>query len=135
MKNDLFDFRVEEYIPTDLTDDNLTTCKKYAKENDLRIVVPTARELFIDIDSEEDYKIFSKQFYLLTQFGLVYKDYRLTTSKSGNKHVVVTLLNPITPTERILLQAVLGSDRTRELLSYIRIRKGDPTPTIFFEKK
>lgn len=56
-------------------------------------------------------------------------------SKSGgeHRHITLTLSNNISDVERILLQAILGSDPKRELLSYIRILRNIPQPTAFFE--
>jgi hypothetical protein len=39
----------------------------------------------------------------------------------------------VTSIERVALQAMLGSDSIREMLSWLRLRRGIDTPTIFFE--
>lgn len=57
-----------------------------------------------------------------------------TRSKSGNTHVSITLLKPMSQIERLFLQTALGSDPVRELLSWGRVRNGCPYPTLFFEK-
>lgn len=66
-----------------------------------------------------------------------------TVSKSGNAHVYLRVTDlcgnpyPLTTTDRVALQAILGSDRKRELLSYLRIQDfnigGVRAPTAFFE--
>lgn len=85
---------------------------------------------------------------------------RYSRSKSGNTHVTIKLLMvkrkcPLEPEnwkgperyctcqddkppdvmEKLFLQAVLGSDPVRELLSWGRARNGCPYPTLFFEKE
>ena len=59
---------------------------------------------------------------------------RITLSKSGNKHVRITLPISVGPLERIALQAMLGSDPKREILSVFALRDGETTPTVLFEK-
>lgn len=53
----------------------------------------------------------------------------------GKRHITLALNRKLTSVERILFQALLGSDRKRELLSYIRVLNSDPEPTLFFERK
>lgn len=100
--------------------------------------IPGPRELFIDIDSEEASERFDG---LLKAFppGLV-ELVKTTTSPSGrpgHEHIVVTLSRDVRDDrERVLLQAVLGSDTMRELLSWRRIENGSDSASvsIFFEK-
>lgn len=45
-------------------------------------------------------------------------------------HVIIALPEPVTPAEQVAIQAVMGSDRRRELLNVMRVlsirRKGAP---------
>lgn len=99
--------------------------------------LPKPTELFIDLDSEED----KTWFYLnigkvREQMGNV--DIEWISSPSGDPghaHVIVTLSREVSEMERILLQAILGSDRKREALSWVRLVNNDPSPTLFYEKK
>lgn len=105
------------------------------------VVEPTAHQLQIDIDSAEDLAHF--------QAGIVRIaakwpcSWEVTPSKSHNPdagvtrlHITVTFqCHTFTAYERIAFQAVLGSDRMRELNSIMDILHGDPWPTIFFEPK
>jgi hypothetical protein len=60
--------------------------------------------------------------------------YRATKSKSGNTHVYVTLPEPLPVFERIALQAILGSDAKREMLNFIRAKRGDSgEPILMYE--
>lgn len=57
----------------------------------------------------------------------------VTASRSGHKHARIKLPFKVSALERIALQAALGSDYKREILSVFDLRRGDPTPTVFFE--
>ena len=46
----------------------------------------------------------------------------------------MTLTEPVSNEKRILLQALLGSDPVREMLSLIRVLNDDEHPTLFMEK-
>lgn len=130
----------ESDVKNDLTD-MYAVSYEHAKENaatlGLEIKLPKDNELFIDIDSEEDYATFQKQLSLLVRQepALIVSN---RPSKSGlpKRHIVVALARPVIgELERILLQAALGSDRKRELLSWVRVKSGESEhPTLFFEK-
>ena len=99
------------------------------------IVTPNSTELFIDIDSKTDFNRFN------IAFGRLKQEYAPVTaistfSKKGDphRHIIVTLPFEITSMQRIALQAVLGSDLTREMLSIFRCFGGDPVPTLFAER-
>lgn len=47
-------------------------------------------------------------------------------SKSGNEHVVLHLQKPLPVEERIMFQAMLGSDGKREALNLNRVRRKQP---------
>lgn len=99
---------------------------------------PLPKELFVDIDTPEQYETFLKQMKAFPK-GLIVKS-RESSSPSGTPgklHVVVTLSRSVTDeVERVLLQALLGSDPMRELLSWRRIEDGSDNDAIslFFEK-
>lgn len=58
------------------------------------------------------------------------------TSKSGRGvHVMLSLPKPLTVTERLLLQAVLGSDPTREMLGLMLLHSGVENPIMLFKPK
>jgi hypothetical protein len=108
-----------------------------AEANGCYVKIPAKDELFIDIDDEKS----QNQFHLNIgkvdeQIGIV--DPQWTASPSGEPgrfHVVVKLLRDVEPMERILLQALCGSDLKREALSWVRLVNNDPNPTLFYEKK
>ncbi len=97
------------------------------------VKIPSDHELFLDIDSKEDFTHFQKIIGYLPDV----KGWIRSESKSGYPkcHVTVTMNRVVTNGERILLQAVLGSDRLHELLSYLASRQGHTHPTVFFERR
>jgi hypothetical protein len=101
-----------------------------------KVILPAPHELFVDIDNEEADATFHKNLNKVDQYvGVTGHTWKY--SKSGSperKHYVVELARDVEPVERMLLQAVLGSDLRRELLSYCRWTENDPHPTLFFEK-
>lgn len=103
-----------------------------------KIVVPADNELQIDIDCEEDEKLFLRNFSVLFDYLTEGNpSYVTTPSPSGepfHSHITVTLPFAVTPWQRIALQASLGSDRMRELLSSVRVIHGHEPATIFKEK-
>ncbi len=99
--------------------------------------LPKPNEIFIDIDSNEDYEVFEKGLTVLREFYEV-SSVEETPSRSGGecRHVVVQLTgdNYLGDYERCLPQACLGSDRLHELLSLKAIKGGATLhPTLFFE--
>lgn len=98
---------------------------------------PRPNELFLDIDDDDAWEAFGTMLAVINQNYPAGWTYTCTPSKSGlpKRHVVVTMHRPInSELERVLLQAILGSDRKRETLSFIAIDKDiNPKPTLFFE--
>lgn len=109
--------------------------EEYAAEKGRRVVYPTDHELFIDIDSRAAMAQFAKQWLVFEQTHQA--SFRVAPSPSGRDgryHVTVTLGQPVRDArERILLQALLGSDIEHELLSLRDLEAGSTIPTVFFE--
>lgn len=105
-----------------------------AEQEGLDLILPDDNQIFIDIDNDEDFKVYSEYYHILIQFYCV--EEKITESKNGlpGRHIILTLDKNVTPLERICLQACLGSDRKRELLGFFLLRNGDKTPTLFLEK-
>lgn len=102
----------------------------------LDVVFPADNELFVDIDNAHSYMLFCKQFDIVNKHIGV-EGWQENISKSGNpdkKHITIQLSVDVTPMERLALQAMLGSDRVRELLGYVQEKNGDPYPVLFLEK-
>jgi|GEM_PF-1851326 len=107
-----------------------------AKANGLVVVVPEADELQLDIDNETDYLVYLSNTERFDQHIESIQYAKERPSRSGNgKHITIKLANVLLePDKRILYQLFLGSDRVRELLSYVRFLGNDPVPTLFVEK-
>ena len=111
-------------------------CMDEADKRGLDVRVPKNNELFIDIDSEELTTFHRQLAVFLKRTDAAWSVRPSPSGKPYHVHIVVTLTKrTVTNGERILLQAVLGSDPMRELLSWERIGIGDPHPTLFFEKR
>lgn len=110
-----------------------------AESKNCTIVLPERNQLLIDIDDEAGELAYTRN---ITKFqehiAKIGDKGRFAPSKSGelgHYHYTLNLERNVTPLKRILFQLMLGSDRTRETLSYIRLINEDPNPTLFFEKK
>lgn len=132
--NSDLDFKDINYDPTGKP--NSQRAIDEAAQKNLDVVFPQANELFIDIDNEHSFALYSKQIDILKKYVGV-KSVRVQPSKSGlpKRHIYVTLKQDITELERVSLQAMMGSDRVRELLGYVQVKNNDPHPTLFLEKK
>ncbi len=118
------------------SDATLDAALEVARQKGCVVRFPEPNQLFIDIDSEEAFQIFTEQWDEFSALvgGVAFV---VTPSKSGlpRRHVVATLHEPITdPFARIALQAFFGSDLRHELLSWYAAKAGTTDqPTMFFE--
>ena len=100
---------------------------------------PAANELFLDVDSIEAWANCKRLIASMQPTGLI-SDWKFSASPSGllgHVHVVVGLSRPVRDMrERIMLQALLGSDPMRELLSWRRLEDGadEDAISLFFER-
>lgn len=112
--------------------------EKSALERGCSVVTPRPNELFLDIDTDEDLETFKGQISLLELYfegdDIAWRAAQSPSGRPGRYHVTVTVPRFVDEQERVALQACLGSDRKRELLSLKRIRQGHISPTCFFEK-
>lgn len=113
-----------------------TSVDEYAKVKGLRVVRPNADQLFIDVDSAKDLEAFEVYFPVLRErYPDAYAIITPSRNKAEGKHITVTVPGRVfSSVERCAFQAILGSDKMREILSMFEILDGDVDPTIFFEK-
>lgn len=106
-----------------------------AASSGMVVVYPTDCQLQIDIDGNEAYGTFLCVLPTLQQhFPVAKVETHLSKSGGEKRHVTVTLEKPVMSNmERVLLQACLGSDGIREMLSYIQVLDRDPHPILFLE--
>jgi hypothetical protein len=112
----------------------LEGCLDSAASQGLKVRFPEPNELFIDIDSEEDWTRFGELSTILNCYTPINLNWAPSKSGMPKRHVVVTLMSgkTFTPLERIAFQACLGSDRKHELLSLLAVPT-NPKPTCFYE--
>jgi hypothetical protein len=107
-----------------------------ARKHRCDVLYASDTTLLIDLDDNEAYNTFLDQLELLEDLGTDwFSGYDILASRNGNKHAVVRLSEPMPLIERLLLQACLGSDRKRELLSYVGMLRGQPRPSLLFRPK
>lgn len=106
------------------------------KAKGLKIVLPASNELQVDLDTEAHCQTFFEQIAVL-QREYPETSFLLKPSKNGlpGRHATVTIPWEVGDWERIAFQAALGSDPMRELLSAIRLLRGDIHPTLFVERE
>jgi hypothetical protein len=81
-------------------------------------------KLLLDMDTPDAWVTFKRSLSAFLNHHRVWTQADTWLSQHGNRHLVITLHDPIeSPAERYLLQAALGSDPVRELLSYIDWRR------------
>jgi hypothetical protein len=99
---------------------------------------PSSFELFLDIDSFEGlgrlHATLNQNAYIKSIVDGVPLVKTSPSGKAGRFHVIVFLKKRVDKFERITLQALLGSDLSREILSYQEAQAGCEQPTVFFEK-
>ena len=113
-----------------------------AEEQGLLMVTPERFELFIDIDEETEERqraMLAKGILTLRKNGSTVETIKETISKSGKGwHVYLRAEVPgwdsEDPIVRSALQAMIGSDPVKEILSLFRVWKhADRPPCTFFE--
>lgn len=109
----------------------------FARKEGLRVVVPTATQIQIDIDNDADYARYTQAYDMLRDLRIYAKlnaSERPSRNGGEGRHITIDLGDDVTPIERIALQAIMGSDFKRELFSLSRVKDGEAIPTLFYEK-
>jgi len=121
---------------SELNDNPYTIAEQIGKV----VVLPEPDELFIDVDDQEGFVQLRRGLEAAAAAGIRIKEKKRIASKTpGHWHVYLTVQADarsftITKLLRVALQACLGSDRKRELLSLARIMHHiERPPTVFFE--
>lgn len=116
---------------------------------DCEVVIPLDTELQLDIDKKWKWKESLQKFPLhgldglefsgINQKGLasLCKEISIMSaygwkSRNGNIHINITLVSPFSDLERIVFQSILGSDPSRELLNWKRVKDGSKNPIALF---
>jgi|SRR5580704_3831947 hypothetical protein len=111
-------------------------CREWAESIGCDLIVATDTQLFIDIDTEAQFDVFKVNLLVLGKHFAVRRT-SLTPSKQGlpHRHIVVDLHGAWPLMTRIAMQAALGSDPMRELLSIRRAVNEEENVVIFFEPR
>ena len=131
---------------SDYQDDtqNWTTLQQkqqhYADKRGCDILEPGPCEAFIDIDSDEAFAIFKHrwQTFHRAEPKARYVVSASPSGKFGHYHVVVSVARTLQVYERLWIQAILGDDPLRGLLSYKETRDYGGSPvgvSVLFVKK
>lgn len=109
--------------------------KDITKDNIFKVVIPAEDELQIDLDSEEDHKRYNHAAEIFFRY-IAPVDIKTATSSSGEGRCHITIKLPFKASlwQRLALQAALGSDHIREILSCIQLLEGDNNPILFKER-
>lgn len=103
------------------------------------------RTLQLDLDSLDAYVSFLYLYDMAVELGVLRVDSlssdpamsrEVRRSQNNNRHVTIRLKEPTPVGQRIFLQALLGSDPKREMLSYTRWKiLGQENPICLFRPK
>lgn len=99
-----------------------------------KIIYPSEWELFIDIDTEEQFNKHEQLWDMFLRFNAAQRTIYPSRNGLPGRHIIVSLARKVSDYERITLQACLGSDQVRELLSLQRLHNNDLPATLFIEK-
>lgn len=94
-----------------------------------------SRLLLLDLDTLEAVAFFWSQLALLENImPEITCEWVIETfpSRNGNTHVTIYTGHPMDMTERLAVQAMLGSDLQHELLSYMSHHRGHHNPSVLF---
>jgi len=117
-------------IPYTPTREDHNTSVKAAEDQGLEVIKGSGIKLLLDLDTEQDLKDYEVTLALLQDYyGLV--ETNRWTSKGGNTHVTLDC-EWLSREDRVMLQAVLGSDRKRAAINLILCREdGDEVSFLF----
>lgn len=112
--------------------------KQKAERLNCDILYSDDKTLLLDIDSDDDMDFYNQQMDMLIDSNLLtpwYDHAEHLRSKSGKRHIVIHLKLALPLLQRIMLQALLGSDRRRELLTWMGSLKGQQNPCLLFRPR
>lgn len=116
-------------------DDESATVEAIAAARGKVVVYPADDELQLDLDGEDAVCFFREQMVRFNKEVVRVVKHTITPStRPGHWHATLKLERSVyDEVERVLFQALLGSDRVRELLTLVRARRGDKRPSRLFE--
>ena len=116
------------------------TLEEIAAEKGCIVIRPTEQQVFVDLDTREAFEIFKMKldkYQEISRDG-AFKMVSYTIFKTNRLHAYLYFHKPQRIEARLALQAVLGSDPVREMLSLWNWSEGnreEKDVTVFFEKQ
>ncbi len=102
----------------------------------MTVVVGEPNRLLLDIDTAQRLAYYQGFADRVAEAIGGMREIERWTSKSGiGTHVVIETLKPFTATQRLVIQAALGSDSLREVLGLALIADGLAEPSMLFRPK
>lgn len=114
-----------------LNQEEVDNCIRQAESEGFTVVRGGPCVLVLDLDTPAAWEQYARVLVIVKRYMDV-TAVEEWNSKSGNKHVRITLAEPWDITTRLLLQAALGSDGVKELLTVIRVWNGVDEPSMLF---
>lgn len=107
-----------------------------AESYDCDLLIPDDKTLYLDLDTIDSYRVFEKNINILGKCMEI-EDVYWYNSKSGKgKHVIICLKWELNLIRRLAIQTMLGSDPTKEALSYMReYTEADEIPVALFKPR
>jgi hypothetical protein len=122
-----------------LENDYIITGDALLAEHPDKYIVPTGKQIFIDIDGDDQYKQFKDRRDILDDYfeGLAEFSCKSYPSRSGlpHRHIIITFDDALTVPEKLFLQSFLMSDPQRDIMSFIQYKNGDKNPIILRKVK
>ncbi len=113
--------------------------REVAASNGCEVIESNDRTLQLDLDSEASVEQAVRCWPLFLEalgaHGNVIVSVRAWTSRHGRVHVEIVLAAGMTTDLRLAMQAALGSDPKREILSITRLGHGMVTPSLLFRPR
>lgn len=113
--------------------------EKSAERQGVDVIWSDDHTLLLDLDGDDSINVFWRQWDMLIDTHpdpYNFSEPRILPSRGGHGyHAIIRVEAPLNNHQRILLQAILGSDVKRELLSYVGLLHGQDNPTVLFRPK
>lgn len=117
---------------SDITE-TIAAARDHARENNLDVIEGGENVLLLDFDTISAAMVYDSMRKKLDElFHIVEEQWWQSKSKSQHHHGRVYLKEKLTATERVALQAALGSDGWREMFAVRRLKLGVEEPSLLF---
>lgn len=115
-----------------LSQEETDFCIKQAEDAGFVVCRGAPDVLLLDLDSPEAVAQFERVFEAFAR-NFDFLGAERWKSKSGNTHIRIRLSKPWDIQTRLVLQAALGSDGVKEMLTMLRVWNGIEEPSMLFQ--